>query len=57
MDLRKIIEAAREINDRTGAVTSDQLNELCPKELSLEDVQALLKALRDEGIQLADKET
>ncbi|MGY4473029.1 hypothetical protein [Bradyrhizobium sp. USDA 3364] len=57
MDLRKIIEAAREISDQTGVVTSDQLNNLCPKELSLEDVQAILKALRDEGIRLADKET
>ncbi|WP_407147991.1 hypothetical protein [Bradyrhizobium sp. ORS 86] len=56
MDLRKIIEAAREISDQTGVVTSDQLNNLCPKQLSLEEVQALLKALREEGIQLADKE-
>jgi len=56
MDLRKIIEAAREISDQTGVVTSDQLNNLCPKQLSLEELQALLKALREEGIQLADKE-
>ncbi|PDT74454.1 RNA polymerase sigma factor region1.1 domain-containing protein [Bradyrhizobium sp. C9] len=56
MDLQKIIQAARKISDQTGVITFDQLNELCPKELSAEDVQALFKALNKEGIQLTDKE-
>lgn len=55
MDLRKIIEAARKIDDEAGFITFDQLNELCPKELSAEDVEALFKALNKEGIQLTDK--
>ena len=54
MDLQKIIRTAREISDRTGFITFDQLNELCPKELEPEDVEALLAALRKEGIRLAD---
>ena len=54
MDLQKIIRTAREISDRTGLITFDQLNELCPKELEPEDVEALLAALRKEGIRLAD---
>lgn len=54
MDIHKIIEAAREINDRTGFVTFDQLSELCPNQLEPEDIKALIKALNTEGIQLAD---
>jgi len=55
MDLQKIIRMAREISNRTGAITFDQLNELCPKELGPEDVEALLAALREEGIHLTDE--
>ena len=36
MDLRKIIEAARDISDRAGFITFDRLNALCPKELDAE---------------------
>ncbi|WP_136625961.1 RNA polymerase subunit sigma-70 [Bradyrhizobium macuxiense] len=57
MDLQKILQSAREISDRKGTITSDQLSKLCPKELGPDDVHALLKALRDEGIQLADDKT
>ena len=56
MDLRKIIEAARDISDRAGFITFDRLNALCPKELDAEDVEALLNALSNEGIQLTDNE-
>jgi hypothetical protein len=54
MDLQKIIGAAREISDRTGGITFEQLNELCPAKLEHEDVKALLKALTAEGIHLID---
>jgi hypothetical protein len=56
MDLQKIIQSAREISDRTGFVTFEQLNELCPMQLGPEDVEALLAALKDKGIRLADNE-
>jgi hypothetical protein len=54
MDLQNIIRMAREISDRTGVITFDQLSELCPKQLEAEDVAALMAALNDEGIRLAD---
>ena len=56
MDLQKIIKAAHEISARTGFITFDQLNELCPKQLSSDDVGALFKALNREGIQLKEDE-
>jgi ClpX C4-type zinc finger len=54
MDLQNIIRMAREISDRTGVITFDQLSELCPKQLEPEDVEALMAALNVEGIRLAD---
>jgi hypothetical protein len=54
MRLQEIIRRATEIGKRTGFITFDQLNELCPKELEPEDIEALLAALRDQGIQLTD---
>ena len=57
MELQKIIRMAREISGRTGFITFEQLNELCPKELGSEDVEALLRALREEGIQITDEGT
>ncbi|QIG93865.1 MULTISPECIES: ClpX C4-type zinc finger protein [unclassified Bradyrhizobium] len=56
MDLQTIIQAARRISGRSGFITFDQLNELCPKGLSADDVEALLGALKSEGIRLADHE-
>jgi hypothetical protein len=55
MELEKIVRMAREISGRTGVITFEQLNELCPKELKPEDVEALLEALRDGGIQIIDE--
>ena len=54
MRLQEIIRRATEIGKQTGFITFDQLNELCPKELEPEDIEALLAALRDQGIQLTD---
>jgi hypothetical protein len=54
MDLQKIIQAATEIGKRTGFITFDQLNELCPKEVEPEDIETLLTALMDEGVQVTD---
>ena len=54
MDLQKIIQTATEIGKRTGFITFDQLNELCPKELESEDIETLLTALGDQGIQVTD---
>ena len=55
MELHKIIQAAIEIGKRTGFITFDQLNELCPKQGTPEDIEALMSALRDEGIQMTDE--
>jgi hypothetical protein len=54
MELQEIIRRAIEFGRQTGFITFDQLNELCPKEGEPEDIEALMKALRDEGIQVAD---
>jgi ClpX C4-type zinc finger/Sigma-70 factor, region 1.1 len=56
MELQKIIQAAIEIGNRTGFITFDQINELCPAESEPEDIETLMAALRDEGIQVTDDE-
>ena len=44
MELRKIIQAAIEIGKRTGFITFDQLNELCPSErVQPEDIELSLQ--------------
>jgi hypothetical protein len=56
MELHGIIRRATEIGRRTGSITFDQLNELCPSECSEpEMIEALLAALSDEGIQVTDE--
>lgn len=55
MQLRKIIQAAIEIGKRTGFITFDQLNELCPVELGPDAIEALMSALSDEGIHVTDE--
>ena len=54
MELQEIIRKAIEIGRRTGFITFDQINELCPRDIEPEVVEALFMALRDEGIQVAD---
>jgi hypothetical protein len=55
MEMRKIINAAIEIGKRNGAITFDQLNELCPSSLTMpEDIERLMQALSDEGIDVVE---
>jgi hypothetical protein len=54
MELREIIRKAVEIGEQTGFITFDQLNEICPYKVEPEVVEALFKALSDEGIQVVD---
>jgi len=55
MKLPEIIRAAFEIGHRNGFVTFDQLNELVPSTTSRpEDIEALMQALSDEGIDVRD---
>jgi hypothetical protein len=55
MEIRKIINAAIEIGKRNGAITFDQLNELCPSSLAMpEHIELLLQALSDEGIDVVE---
>ncbi|MHC2332627.1 hypothetical protein [Bradyrhizobium sp. USDA 4454] len=57
MDLQKIMAKAREIAKSSGAITTEQLNGLCPKSMESDDVAALFTALRAEGIRLKDDES
>jgi ClpX C4-type zinc finger len=54
MKLQDIIRRATEIGNRTGFITFDQLNELCPKDLGPLDIEAIMAALDTEGIQLTE---
>ena len=54
MKLQDIIRRATEIGSRTGFITFDQLNELCPREFGPLDIEALMAALGEEGIQVTD---
>ena len=55
MELRKLISTAIEIGKRNGAITFDQLNELCPSSLAMpEDIEQLMQALSDEGIDVVE---
>lgn len=53
MDHRDIIRRAIELARQTGVVTFDQLNELLPSTTTEpEDIEALMEALSDAGIQV-----
>jgi len=55
MELQRVIRTAIEIGKRTGFITFDQLNELCPSSTTQpEDIEALMAALSDEGIHVTD---
>ena len=46
MELQEIIRRAVKIGKRTGFITFDQVNELCPSErVQPEDIEALFAAL------------
>ena len=55
MELQRIIQTAIEIGKRTGFITFDQLNELCPVTGQPEDIEALTAALSDEAIQITEE--
>jgi hypothetical protein len=57
MDRNEIIRKAIEIGRQTGFITFDQLNELCPEKIEPEDIEALMAALNNEGIQITDEKT
>ena len=55
MEIRRTINAAIEIGKRNGAITLDQLNELCPSSLAMpEDIELVMQALSDEGIDIVE---
>jgi len=55
MELQRMIQTAIEIGKRTGFITFDQLNKLCPVTSHPEDIEALMAALSDEGIHVTDE--
>jgi RNA polymerase primary sigma factor len=55
MKLSEVIRAAIEIGHRNGFVTFDQLDELVPPATTApEDIEALMQALSDEGIDVRE---
>lgn len=56
MERQNMIRRTIEIGHRTGFITFGQLNELCKDKIDSEDIEALLGALSDEGIQVIDDE-
>jgi hypothetical protein len=55
MRQRDMIRLALQLGRPTGVITFDQLNELLPSATTQpEDIEAVMEALRDEGINLVD---
>ena len=55
MKLPEIIRVAIQIGQRNGFITFDQLNELVPAAATEpEDIETLMEALHDEGIDVRD---
>lgn len=55
MDLSTIIRRAIEIGSQRGFITFDEINELMPSHSTdAEDIEALLGALSDHGIDVRD---
>lgn len=58
MERRGIIQKIIELGRLGGFVTFDQLNELLPSATTeSEDIEALMEALSDEGINIVDEQT
>jgi len=56
MDWSEIVRKAALLAEKTGYVTFDQLNELMPStRLEPEDIEAILTALSDRGIWIAEE--
>ncbi|MDH2385737.1 RNA polymerase sigma factor region1.1 domain-containing protein [Bradyrhizobium sp. CER78] len=57
MRLRAAIRRAIELGQSTGNITFDQLNELLPSATTTpEDIEAVIQALSDEGINLIEND-
>ena len=55
MKQRDVIRMALELGRPTGVITFDQLNELLPSDKTEpEDIEAVMQALSDEGINLVE---
>jgi len=55
MQRQKMIQAAIELGRRTGFITFEQLNQFLPAAtVEPEDIEAIMRALSDEGINLID---
>ncbi len=58
MERQGIIQKVIELGRLRGFVTFDQLNELLPSATTKpEDIEALMEALSDEGINIVDEQT
>jgi len=57
MHRQRFIQAAIDLGRRTGFVTFEQLNQLLPEaNAEPEDIEAIMQALSDEGINLIDND-
>ena len=57
MKLQDAIRMALELGRPTGIVTFDQLNDLLPSNtMTPEDIEAVMQALSDEGINLVESD-
>jgi hypothetical protein len=55
MELQSMIRRAIELGRPKGFITFDQLNELVPSTTTApEDIEAIMEALSDEGINIVD---
>ncbi|MCP3466835.1 MULTISPECIES: RNA polymerase sigma factor region1.1 domain-containing protein [unclassified Bradyrhizobium] len=55
MDWSEVVRKAAILAEKTGHITFDQLNELIPSKMEPEDVEALLTALSEQGIWIAEE--
>jgi Sigma-70 factor, region 1.1 len=56
MELQEIIRRAIKIGNKAGFITFDQLNELCPIALDPRDIEALMTALSEAGINVCESD-
>jgi RNA polymerase primary sigma factor len=55
VDWSEVVRKASILAKRTGHITLDQLNELIPSKVEAEDIEALLTALSEQGIWIAEE--
>jgi hypothetical protein len=54
--MQEIIRRAIKIGNKAGFITFDQLNELCPTALDPQDIEALMTALSEAGINVCESD-